>query len=135
MLRKTFPKGLLFLSVLMTISCAEAATELSPARVLGMTYPVEARGARIEGDVKATCSIRSDGSVTDVTIISGHRVLARSVISNLYRWTFRRSDNESGAAGQVIVRYSFHLKGDCVRSTNCKEEYWYEFPDHITVVS
>lgn len=135
MRRKTFHKTLLMCAVLVFISYAEASTSWLPARVLAMVYPWDARAARIEGDVQASCSLRSDGSVADVVIISGHPVLARSVRTNLLRWIFRRADSGGGPLKQVKVTFSFQLKGNCIRSNKCKEESWYEYPDHIIVVS
>ena len=62
----------------------------NPARVLGMEYPREAKFARISGTVQVSCSIQDDGTVSDVSVLSGHPVLARHVKTNIERWSFKR---------------------------------------------
>ena len=79
--------------------------------------------------------MREDGTVSDVTILSGHSVLARSVKANLLRWTFKHADNENIPGDGLTVTYSFQFKGSCDNHKGCKEEFWYEPPDKITTVS
>ncbi len=114
---------------------AEALAVWLPARVLGIVYPSEAKFARIEGDVRARCILREDGSVADVIILSGHPVLARSVKANLLRWTFRRSNDEREKEREAMVAFSFQFKGSCDNHRGCKEEYWFDYPGRVTVVS
>jgi TonB family protein len=81
---------------------------------LGMSYPREAMFARIEENVKIRCSIRDDGSVSRVAVLSGHPVLARSAKKNAERWTFKNvSERIKAVGGAAIVTYTFQLKGSC----------------------
>ena len=128
-------KNLLGLSILL-LAFSENSPSASvwlPSRILGIGYPHEARNARIEGKIEAKCTIRPDGSVAEVTIVSGHPVLARSVKANLIRWIFRHS--EMAVRGEATVTYSFQLKGNCDSHKGCKEEFWFDYPDHVTIVS
>jgi hypothetical protein len=133
---KTFLNISLLLGVtLALVSHAETATTWIPARILGAIYPQEAKFARIEGIVEAKCSIRPNGSVADVTILSGHPVLARSVKTNLLQWTFRLADSASKPGLEALVVYSFQLKGSCDNHKGCKEQFWFEYPGQVTVIS
>jgi TonB family protein len=114
---------------------AESLAAWLPARVLGAVYPREAKFARIEGTVRARCIIREDGSVAEVVILSGHPVLARSVKANLLRWTFRRADSDRKVLEEYVLTYNFRFEGSCDHHKGCKEEFWYEYPDRVTIVS
>jgi TonB family protein len=101
-----------------------------------MRYPRVARAARIEGTVRVKCSIRPDGSVASVTIISGHPLLQQAVKDNLLRWKFRSADRDSSnALDEFVVTYTFQLTGNCDKYNRCNEEFWYEYPDRVSVIS
>lgn len=135
MLPKTFVNAFLLLYFTFAqMSHVETATAWLPARILGAIYPLEAKFARIEGIVEAKCSIRDDGTVKRVDILSGHPVLARLVKANLLQWTFRRAD-ASGKPEEARVIYTFHLKGSCDNHKGCKEQFWFEYPGQVTIVS
>jgi hypothetical protein len=115
------------------ISYAENLSQWKAARILGMVYPLLAQSARVEDIVKAKCLIRNDGSVEDVVILEGHRFLAPEVKANLLQWKFLRG--EKGDSREVLITFIFQLKGDCDEFNRCKNEFWFEYPDQITVIS
>jgi hypothetical protein len=136
MLLKTFLKASLFLCFsLAQSSCARIPAIWLPARILGATYPHEAKSARIQGIVDAKCSIRQNGSVAAVTILSGHPILARSVKANLLQWTFRLQDGSSNHNLETLIVYNFQLKGDCDWHSGCKELFWFDYPGKVSVIS
>jgi outer membrane biosynthesis protein TonB len=118
----------------MCVGAANPAA-LQPARILGATYPQEAKFGRIEGIVEAKCSIRQVGTVAAVVIVSGHPVLASSVKANLLQWTFHRTENASQREEEVRVVYSFQLNGRCDSHKGCKEQFWFEYPGQVAVIS
>jgi TonB family protein len=134
-LRKTFHK--IFASgALIVVFSAWGLAAWKPGRILGMAYPRVARAARIEGPVQAKCSIRADGSVANVIIISGHPQLQQSVKDNLLHWTFQNVDSDGGIAlDEFVVTYTFQLRGNCDKYNKCDEEFWYEYPDRVSVIS
>ena len=127
--------AVLVCSMFSLVTFAYSPTSWTPARILGMMYPQVARFARIEGVVEAKCKIREDGTVADVMILTGHPMLAPAVKDNLLKWTLRRVENNRGDTKDFAVKYTFQLKGDCDAHRGCKEEFWYEPPDRVTVVS
>jgi len=126
---------LILCGTLLFAFCADSSAGWLPARILGLQYPQVARAARIEGTVVAICTVQSDGSIGGVEILSDPPLLASAVKANLIRWTFRRTDAGSKAEDRILVTYTFDLKGDCDKYNRCKEEFWYEPPDRVTVVS
>jgi TonB family protein len=106
-----------------------------PSKVLGMTYPRGAMLARIQGTVIATCAVRPDGPVGDVSIVSGHPVLADSVVATLRRWVFQSTGGVVKDDAQVNITVTFQLQGSCDMHGKCKEEFWYESPGRVTVIS
>lgn len=135
MRRERFHRTLFFTVVLAASIHARPATVWTPAKVLAMVYPREARSARIEGTVQAKCLIKEDGTVADVVILSGHPVLARSAKANLLRWAFRRVEAGKQTEENAVVTYDFKLEGNCDKYNRCNEEFWYEAPDRVTIVS
>ncbi|NWG14299.1 MAG: energy transducer TonB [Acidobacteria bacterium] len=106
-----------------------------PTRILGLRYPRVARAARIEGVVQARCSVRSDGSVADVTIHSGHPLLVPEVKANLRRWRFQSSSRDERPTAEAVVTYDFKLRGRCDEYNRCDEEFWFEGPNRVIVLS
>jgi TonB family protein len=106
-----------------------------PARVLGMEYPREAKFARISGTVQVSCSIQDDGTVSDVSVLSGHPVLARHVKTNIERWSFKRASVQAKLHAPVVVTYVFRLEGSCNHHVACNQEFWYELPDRVVIIS
>jgi len=106
-----------------------------PARVLSMEYPLEAKFARISGTVQVSCSTQHDGTVSDVTVLSGHPVLARHVKENIKRWSFKRASEQVEPNAPVVVTYVFRLEGSCNHHLSCNQEFWYELPDRVVVIS
>jgi TonB family protein len=107
-----------------------------PSKILGIVYPRLARFSRVEGEVKAKCLIKEDGSVATVEILSSpHNWLSDEVKRNLSQWRFRR-DSPGAQKNEVIVTYTFRLSGECEDSRLCKEtEFWYEYPYHAVAIA
>lgn len=51
-------------------------------------YPLEAKAARLEGDVLLHAIIGKDGSVRDLGLIEGHCWLARSALDAVRQWQY-----------------------------------------------
>jgi TonB family protein len=70
-------------------------------------YPPIARLAHVEGQVAFTIEVTSDGSVTNMRILSGHVMLRKAVDSAVTSWVFPKE-----AAGQEI-RATIDFKTNC----------------------
>jgi TonB family protein len=53
------------------------------------TYPSLARSLRIEGTVRFTAIIRNDGTVQNVQLVSGHKMLIQSATAAVKQWIYR----------------------------------------------
>ncbi len=129
---KVFVIGCLLLS---STAKAQDSGRWIPARVLGAVYPQVAKFSRISGTVEAKCNLRANGSVATVDIVSGHPVLAHYVKSNLLQWMFTLEGNTKTVKGEVHVIFIFRFDGDCDRHKECKEQFWFDFPERVTVIS
>lgn len=134
MMQRTLSKTVGVCAILAGITCAMTPPTWVPVRILGLSYPRIAQLARLEGTVQARCWIRIDGSVARVEIVSGPPLLGHSVETNLLRWVFRHGDAVAGTPEWFAMTYEFHIKGTC-NDGSCKEEFWFEYPNHVTVVS
>ena len=52
-------------------------------------YPPDAKAARIQGVVQLSAIIGKDGSVTNLTVISGHPLLIASAMDAVRQWTYQ----------------------------------------------
>jgi protein TonB len=52
-------------------------------------YPIEARYARIQGQVLLRAVISKDGSIEGLTLISGHPMLAPAAIDAVRQWRYK----------------------------------------------
>jgi TonB family protein len=52
-------------------------------------YPALARSLRIEGTVRFTATIRNDGAVQNVQLVSGHKMLIQSATAAVKQWIYR----------------------------------------------
>jgi TonB family protein len=52
-------------------------------------YPAEAKEARIQGVVKLHASIAKDGTIENLTVISGHPLLAPAALDAVKRWVYQ----------------------------------------------
>jgi protein TonB len=51
-------------------------------------YPAEAKQARIQGQVKLVAIIAKDGTVRDLTVISGHPLLVPAALEAVRQWVY-----------------------------------------------
>lgn len=53
------------------------------------SYPALARSLRIEGVVRFTATIRKDGTVANIQLVSGHKMLVQPATDAVRQWTYR----------------------------------------------
>jgi TonB family protein len=132
---KAFLCALIYAAIAVVTVFAGSSDGWIPSRVLSMEYPREAKFARISGTVQVSGSIQDDGTISKVTVLSGHPVLARHVKTNIERWNFKRVPGQTGFHAPVVVTYIFRLEGSCDHHVACNQEFWYESPDRVVIVS
>jgi TonB family protein len=64
-------------------------------------YPAIAAKMRVEGTVKLDAIIESDGSVSDVKIVSGHQLLAPAAVEAVKKWKYESGDGKAIQAVSV----------------------------------
>jgi protein TonB len=75
-------------------------------------YPDDARQARIQGSVVLRTEIDKNGDVEDVSLVSGHPLLAPAAIEAVKQWKYKPyllNGQPVGVETQVIV--AFELSG------------------------
>ena len=74
-------------------------------------YPPEARSANIEGTVKLTALIATDGSIKQLTVTQGHPLLAKAALDAVKQWKYEPTIMEGSAVEVVTSVYVvFQLK-------------------------
>jgi TonB family protein len=58
-------------------------------------YPAIAAKMRVEGAVKLDATIDSDGSVSDVKVVSGHQLLVNAAVDAVKKWKYESGDGKS----------------------------------------
>jgi len=103
-------KTFIFVSLLSTAAVAEKAAcgieSIKDGKELG--YPPIAKAAHVTGDVIFLASFRKDGSVSDVSILSGPEMLKAPVIEYVRAWRA----NEYGGSRECPFVITFRLNED-----------------------
>ena len=50
---------------------------------------------KVEGTVKLEATIESDGSVSDVKVLSGHQLLTQAAVDTVKKWKYESADAKS----------------------------------------
>lgn len=75
-------------------------------------YPPDALGHRIQGLVRISVRIGSDGRIERASLISGHRLLAPAALQAVKQWTFQPAQVEGHAVRMISqITFSFTLDG------------------------
>jgi TonB family protein len=75
-------------------------------------YPPMARAARITGDVDLVLTVRPDGAVDSVVVISGHPLLKESAVTSARQSQFEcRRCTEQFNKYRLV--YTFNIEGEC----------------------
>jgi len=76
------------------------------------TYPPLARQARIQGQVVLHALISKDGSITGLTLVSGHPMLAPAAIDAVKQWKYKPYLlNGEPVEVDTEVQVNFNLSG------------------------
>ena len=104
------------------------------SRVVGMSYPVLALAARIEGMVTLELTVGKDGKVADAkTVGFANRVLADAALLNIRQWRFRALNEPGAAAPTILLTYGFKFQG--VSSGKLIEGFVFDDEGIVTVTS
>jgi len=83
-----------------------------PLKRVAPTYPPLARQARIQGTVLLRIVISKSGDVTELSLISGHPLLAPAVIEAVREWKYRPCLRDGEAIEvETVVLVKFALDG------------------------
>ncbi len=99
-----------------------------PTHVESLEYPVLARAARIEGEVKLTVRIAPNGKVVSAVALSGHALLGREAEANARKWVFTTGEEEV-----LYIFYDFRLEKPELRSPCTKVVF--DLPGKVSVIS
>ena len=82
---------------------------LWPKHVEFISYLHLARQARIYGKVVVRCSVRTDGTVSEVKVLEGHPLIGAHSAKNASRWTFFIKSSRATAPAHVDLTYEYKL--------------------------
>ncbi len=126
--------------LLMVIACTLRGADpigWCPAKLQSLDYPALGLQARISGVVRLRIHIASDGSVSEMQIITGNKILGRAAQDNLRTWSFMHctlpDDGAASRRDDIEVAYEFKLVGET--QSVPKSQFSYEYPYRITVTS
>jgi TonB family protein len=71
------------------IKISEDVQHRKLVRQVQPVYPPQARQARISGSVRLAVTIRKDGSVADIRVISGHPLLVPGALEAVRQWVYQ----------------------------------------------
>jgi protein TonB len=71
-------------------------------RRVAPVYPAEARRQRVEGTVNLSATVMENGSVSDVQVVDGPPVLARSAVEAVKRWRYKAFEIDGKPATKEI---------------------------------
>ncbi len=124
-----------FLSILVSVVPllgSGVVPECFPERIVSGEYPRTAQLARIDGEVKARVSVRSDGTVEKVTT-DGHPILSKAVREAMIEWRFAPSCANPPRADVLQFHWLFKFFGTC--RGLCKQKFTIDRTRMITVTS
>jgi TonB family protein len=107
-----------------------------PSTFDGPEYPRAALFARLSGTVVIRLNIDNKGAVGAVKILSGHPVLARSVIEQVQKWRFScQQGNNLENSVHHEMQWVFLLSGNCNSHQHCRTLLRFEMPDRVLITS
>jgi TonB family protein len=99
------------------------------SHIESLAYETLARQAALQGDVALEIEINTDGSVSNVRVLSGHPLLAKDAEENIKLWRF-----QSGHATPLKMSYEFRLAEQNVKLKSAPV-FTYESPDRVRISS
>ena len=103
----------------------------SVRRIIGLSYPRLANGARIQGRVELVAKVAVGGAVEGVRVVSGHPLLVDSAKGALLGWQFSCPDPSKPC--EVEVTFAFQLLDDVCEAECCPSELEVDLPRTVTV--
>jgi len=105
-------------------------TELFPP-----VYPRLARQARIVGEVLLELTVRPDGSVDSLEVVTGHRLLAQAALDSARQSHFRCTNcGESLSSYRLVYTFQFVETEDCCNTAQDGFPKVSQSANHISVV-
>jgi hypothetical protein len=109
-------------------------SELTPVRVVGVSYPGLAHQAGIYGRVELEALVLHDGSVKEVRILSySHPLLVSPAKDSLRQWRFAGCKADTGCSAPVS--FAFVLSKDICQISECPSEVEIDLPNKVTIRS
>lgn len=108
--------------------------ELTPVRVVGVSYPGLAHQAGIYGRVELEALVSPDGSVKEVRILAySHPLLVSPAKDSLRQWRFGGCKADTGCPAPVS--FVFVLSKDICPVSECPSEVEIDLPTKVTIRS
>ena len=116
------------LTLLLALTVFLTPQTRSVVHVDSLEYPRLALLAQIQGQVRVSARINSNGIVQSAVSLSGNQILRQAAQENLLRWRF-----QDGAEEELEISYEFKLEKPAVLDPHSTCSF--DFPNSVTVVS
>jgi TonB family protein len=103
-------------------------------RIVGLQYPRLAWIAAVQGRVELQATISDQGSVTEVSLISGHALLVDAARGSLRQWRFKTC-TPSSARCTAKVAFNFVLDSGSCDYSQCPNDIQIDLPGTVTIKS
>lgn len=90
---------------LLLVLISQSGSSRFPTHAESLEYPVLARAAQIQGQVKVVVRIAVNGKVVSARATSGHDLLGREAEGNARKWAFTTGKEET-----LDILYDFRLE-------------------------
>jgi TonB family protein len=81
-------------------------------------YPQKARTANLSGDVQVLVSVKPDGSIASVNVLSGHPMLKQAALDSAQHSTFECNGCTGDSVYSIVYRFEQAAEGDCCTASS-----------------
>jgi TonB family protein len=118
--------GMLLCLLVSGVARAQNSSEPQLTSAQLPTYPVIARMAGIQGDVKVNFVLNDSGEPVSATPVSGPSLLWQAAVDNVRSWRFKLPKNVSGSEWSYSTTFHFKISAD--------EDVYNKNPSKLTVI-
>ena len=109
-------------------------SEVVPKRIVGLPYPRFAHTVGLEGIVKLTARVSTNGNVDSVQVVEGHKLLAEAATESLSKWRFSGC-LQADHSCEITITFVFVLEGPICSMDDCPSDFQADLPDVVQIKS
>jgi TonB family protein len=119
-------------------SCFASGAEAgwTAVKIHSSAYPRLALQARMSGSVRLRIKLTPSGTVDNIAVISGQKLLAQAAQQNLLSWVFSKTQGPGPSttpSDELDFTYEFKLRDGSSEDSNT--EFSFEQPNHAVITA